>query len=142
MAEEERGEDLFGPEHVKRYRETDGEVGHKWKNGSSTLILTTTGRKSGNQRDTPLIYGRSGDDHLIVASKGGSDEPPAWYLNLQENPEVDVQVKGDRFKAKARTASPEEKPEMWKTMTSEWPDYDEYQKNTDREIPVVVLERS
>ncbi|HWI95620.1 MAG TPA: nitroreductase/quinone reductase family protein [Solirubrobacterales bacterium] len=78
---------------------------------------------------------------VIVASKGGSDEPPAWYLNLSENPEVEVQVKADRFKARARTASAEEKPGLWKTMVSEWPAYDEYQQRTDREIPVVVLER-
>jgi deazaflavin-dependent oxidoreductase (nitroreductase family) len=77
----------------------------------------------------------------VVASKGGSDEPPAWYLNLTENPEVEVQVKGDRFKARARTASAEEKPEMWRAMVAEWPSYDEYQRSTDREIPVVVLER-
>ncbi len=76
-----------------------------------------------------------------MASKGGSDAPPAWYLNLSENPEVEVQVKGDRFKARARTASAEEKPAMWETMVSEWPDYDDYKKKTDREIPVVVLER-
>jgi deazaflavin-dependent oxidoreductase (nitroreductase family) len=77
---------------------------------------------------------------MVVASKGGSDEPPAWYLNLSEDPEVEVQVKGDRFKARARTASAEEKPGMWRTMTSEWPAYDEYQRKTEREIPVVVLD--
>lgn len=132
---------LYGPEHVKRYRETDGEVGHDWQKGSKTLILTTTGRRSGDQRSTPLIYGRHGGDHLVVASKGGSDEPPAWYLNLRQTPEVDVQVKGDRFRARARTASADEKPELWRIMTGQWPDYDEYQRNTDREIPVVVLER-
>jgi deazaflavin-dependent oxidoreductase (nitroreductase family) len=131
---------LFGQEHVKRYRETDGEEGHDWQ-GTHTLILTTTGRKSGEERPTPLIYGRSGDDYLVVASKGGADEPPAWYLNLEAQPEVDVQVKGDRFKAHARTATADEKPELWKTMSSEWPAYDEYQQKTDREIPVVVLER-
>jgi deazaflavin-dependent oxidoreductase (nitroreductase family) len=131
---------LFGQEHVKRYRETDGEEGHDWQ-GTQTLILTTTGRKSGEERPTPLIYGRSGDDYLVVASKGGADEPPAWYLNLEAQPEVDVQVKGDRFKAHARTATADEKPELWKTMSSEWPAYDEYQQKTDREIPVVVLER-
>ena len=83
----------------------------------------------------------NGDDYLIVASKGGADAPPAWYLNLKANPEVEVQVKGDRFKAHARDATPEEKPELWKTMTAEWPSYDEYQTKTERPIPVVVLER-
>jgi deazaflavin-dependent oxidoreductase (nitroreductase family) len=76
-----------------------------------------------------------------VASKGGADQPPAWYLNLQAHPEVEVQVLDDRFTARARTATADEKPELWKTMTAEWPDYDEYQKKTDREIPIVVLER-
>jgi deazaflavin-dependent oxidoreductase (nitroreductase family) len=132
---------LFGQEHVERYQETDGEEGHDWQKGTSVLLLTTTGNKSGKERITPLIYGRSGDDYLIVASKGGADEPPAWYRNLEADSEVGVQVKGDRFKARARTATPDEKPEMWKTMTSEWPDYDDYQEKTDREIPVVVLER-
>jgi deazaflavin-dependent oxidoreductase (nitroreductase family) len=88
-----------------------------------------------------LIYGTDGDSFLIVASKGGSDEPPAWYLNLSEDPEVEVQVKADRFQARARTAGAEEKPELWRTMVAEWPSYDEYQRKTDREIPVVVLER-
>jgi deazaflavin-dependent oxidoreductase (nitroreductase family) len=132
---------LFGQEHVDRYRATDGVEGHEW-NGTQTLLLTTTGRKSGEPRTTPLIYGSDGDSFLIVASKGGSDEPPAWYLNLSENPEVEVQVKADRFKARARTAGAEEKPEFWRRMVAEWPSYDEYQEKTEREIPVVVLERS
>lgn len=135
-------ETLFGQEHVDRYVETDGEVGHDWLKGSHILILTTTGRRSGEQRSMPLIYGEHGDDYLVVASKGGWDAPPDWYRNLEENPEVQVQVKGDRFAARARTATPEEKPEMWKTMTEWWPDYDEYQQKTEREIPVVVLERA
>jgi len=135
-------ENLFGEEHVRRYRETDGETGHIWKKGSTVLILTTQGRRSGEPRSTPLIYGRSGDDYLIVASKGGSDEPPAWYRNLQEKPEVEVQVLGDRFGARARDATAEEKPKMWETMTAQWPDYDAYQRNANREIPVVVLERA
>jgi deazaflavin-dependent oxidoreductase (nitroreductase family) len=133
-------QDLYGAEHVRRYRETDGDVGHDWR-GTQTLLLTTTGRRSGESRTTPLIYGRSGDDYLIVASKGGSPEPPAWYRNLEQTPEVELQVRGDRFKARARTATPEEKPEMWREMTGHWPAYDDYQGSTDREIPVVVLER-
>ncbi len=136
-----QSEVLFGQEHVDRYRATDGEGGHDWQ-GTHTLILTTKGRRSGEQRSTPLIYGQHGDDYLVVASMGGSDQPPAWYVNLRENPDVEVQVKGDRFSARARTATPEEKPELWKIMTGQWPAYDEYQQNTDREIPVVVLERA
>jgi deazaflavin-dependent oxidoreductase (nitroreductase family) len=132
---------LYGAEHVRAYRETDGELGHDWKRGSSTLLLTTTGHRSGEPRTTPLIYGRSGDDYLIVASNGGSPEPPAWFVNLNEQAEVEVQVLGDRFKARARTATPEEKPAMWQEMVRHWPPYDDYQRRTDREIPVVVLER-
>ena len=131
---------LFGQEHVRRYVETDGAQGHDWQ-GTTTLILTTTGRKTGEQRSTPLIYQTHGDALLVVASKGGSDTPPAWYLNIEANPEVRVQVKGDRFTARARTATPQEKPEMWRTMTAVWPAYDEYQVKTEREIPVMVLER-
>ena len=131
---------LHGPEHVKAYRETDGEYGHDWRNGSSTLLLTTIGRRSGEPRTNALIYGRSGDDYLVVASKGGSDQPPGWFVNLQEQPEVDVQVLDRRFRARARAATPEERPAMWREMTEHWPDYDAYQERTDREIPVVVLE--
>lgn len=133
---------LYGDEHVRAYRETDGELGHDWKRGSSILLLDTIGRRSGEPRTTPLIYGRSGDDYLVVASKGGSPEPPAWFRNLEAQPEVEVQVRGDRFRARARTATPDEKPEMWREMTGHWPAYDSYQRKTDRDIPVVVLERA
>ncbi|HET6549819.1 MAG TPA: nitroreductase family deazaflavin-dependent oxidoreductase [Solirubrobacter sp.] len=131
---------LFGPEHTKQYKQTGGEVGHEWQ-GTQTLLLTTTGRKSGEPRELPLIYGRRGDDYLVVASKGGADAPPAWYVNLTADPEVEVQVKDERFKAHAREATPDEKPELWSTMTAEWPAYDEYQQKTERQIPVIVLER-
>jgi deazaflavin-dependent oxidoreductase (nitroreductase family) len=132
---------LYGAEHVRAYRETDGELGHDWKRGSPVLLLTTTGHRSGQPHTTPLIYGRSGDDYLIVASNGGSPEPPAWFENLSEQPEVEVQVLGDRFKARARTATRQEKPAMWQEMVRHWPPYDDYRQRTDREIPVVVLER-
>jgi deazaflavin-dependent oxidoreductase (nitroreductase family) len=132
-------DDLFGQQHVDTYRATDGETGHDWK-GTHVLLLTTTGHKSGEPRTTPLIYGSEGGKYMIVASKGGSDEPPAWYLNLEAEPEVGVQVKGDRFKARARNATAEEKPALWRLMTDQWPDYDKYQQSTEREIPVVVLE--
>jgi deazaflavin-dependent oxidoreductase (nitroreductase family) len=133
---------LFGEEHVDRYRATDGVEGHEWQ-GAKTLLLTTVGRRSGEPRTTPLIYAPYGDGgYTIVASKGGSDTPPAWYLNLSEQPEVEVQVLGDVFKAHARTASADEKPEIWRTMAGVWPAYDDYQRRTDREIPVVILERA
>ncbi len=130
---------LFGPQHVERYRATDGAEGHDWE-GTQALLLTTTGRKSGEPRTTPLIYAPYGDSYTVIASKGGSDAPPAWFLNLTEDPAVEVQIKGNRFKARARTASAEEKPRTWASMASEWPDYDKYQSQTEREIPVVVLD--
>jgi deazaflavin-dependent oxidoreductase (nitroreductase family) len=133
---------LHGPDHVEAYRKSDGAYGHDWRNGSSVLLLTTLGRRSGEPRTNALIYGRSGDDYLVVASKGGSDQPPGWYVNLQAQPEVDVQILDDRFRARARVATPEERPAMWAEMTKHWPDYDAYQERTDREIPVVVLERA
>ncbi len=83
---------LFGQEHVDRYRATDGEEGHEWL-GTQVLLLTTKGRRSGESRTVALIYGTSGHDYLVVASKGGSHRPPAWYLNLEADPEVEVQVK-------------------------------------------------
>jgi deazaflavin-dependent oxidoreductase (nitroreductase family) len=130
---------LYGQEHIDRYLATGGEEGHDWQ-GTQTLLLNTTGRRSGKRRTHPLIYGRHGDDYLVVASKGGAPEHPDWYLNLTENPEVEIQVKADVMKAHARTATADEKPELWSIMTEEWPDYDSYQTKTDREIPVVVLE--
>jgi deazaflavin-dependent oxidoreductase (nitroreductase family) len=132
---------LFGEEHVKRYRKTDGAEGHEWR-GTTILLLTTTGRRSGEARTTPLIYRTHGEDYVVVASKGGSPQHPGWYLNLSADPHVTVQVLGERFNATARTASAEEKPELWRIMTETWPPYDEYQSHTDREIPVVVLERA
>lgn len=134
---------LFGKEHVERYLATDGEEGHDWEQGSTVALLTTTGRKSGEERITPLIYGETPQgDPMIVASNGGTDAPPAWYLNLQDDPAATLQIKADRFPVKARDASADEKPGLWKTMTAQWPAYDDYQRNTERPIPVVVLERS
>ncbi|HKG38370.1 MAG TPA: nitroreductase family deazaflavin-dependent oxidoreductase [Conexibacter sp.] len=133
---------LFGQEHVDRYRATDGEEGYSWQRGTTILLLTTRGRKSGEERTTPLIFERNGDDYLIVASRGGTDAPPGWYVNLQADPDVEVQVRGDVFRAHARDATPQEKPELWRKMAAVWPDYDEYQKKTDRDIPVVILERT
>jgi deazaflavin-dependent oxidoreductase (nitroreductase family) len=133
---------LYGAEHVRAYRETDGDLGHDWRRGTSILLLTTTGHASGEPRTTPLIYGRSGDDYLIVASHGGAPEPPAWYRNLEQHPEAEVQVLADRFRVRARDATPEEKPAMWREMARHWPPYDDYQQRTDRDIPVVVLERA
>jgi deazaflavin-dependent oxidoreductase (nitroreductase family) len=128
-------------EHARRYVATGGQDGHIWE-GVPTLLLTTTGRRSGQARTTPLIYGRDGERYLIVASRGGAPTHPAWYENLSAQPEVQVQVMADRFKARARTASAAERATLWKTMAAIWPPYDEYQARTARQIPVVVLERA
>jgi deazaflavin-dependent oxidoreductase (nitroreductase family) len=132
---------LIGDEHVRRYQETDGEVGYLW-NGAPALVLTTTGRTSGEPRDSALIFGADGDACVVVASMGGAPMHPQWYRNLVANPEVQVQVKGDRFTARARTAEGEERDRLWQLMTSIWPNYDQYQERTERVIPVVVLERT
>jgi deazaflavin-dependent oxidoreductase (nitroreductase family) len=134
-------ENLFGEEHVRRYRETGGEVGHDWRRGSKILLLTTHGRKTGQPTTTPLIYENADDAYVIVASKGGAPEHPGWYRNLTKDPSVEVQVKDDVFRARARTARGDEREQLWKLAAQQWPDYDAYQTRTEREIPVVVLER-
>ena len=133
---------LFGEEHVRRYRETGGEVGHSWREGSTILLLTTKGRKTGEPRTTPLIYAEDGDRYVIVASKGGAPEHPGWYENLAKDPNVELQVKDEVFAAHARTAEGEERERLWRKANEVWRHYDEYATKTDREIPVVVLERS
>ena len=133
---------LFGDEHVRRYLETDGEVGYRWRNDAPILILTTTGRKSGEPRLRPLIFGEDDGRYVIVASQGGKPTHPDWYLNLTAEPDVLVQIKGDRFAARARTAGDEERERLWGQMAQIWPPYDDYQQKTERRIPVVVLERS
>jgi deazaflavin-dependent oxidoreductase (nitroreductase family) len=132
---------LYGDAHVDAYRRTNGAEGFEWRDGSHIILLTTLGHRSGEERTVPLIFGRHGDDYLVVASKGGSDDPPAWYVNLEANPEVTVQDRGDVFKAVARAANDDEKQTLWPIMTKEWPAYDEYQTKTSRPIPVVILER-
>jgi deazaflavin-dependent oxidoreductase (nitroreductase family) len=131
----------FVADHIKSYVESDGADGHDWQ-GVSTLLLTTTGRKSGVLRRSALIYGRDGDDLVIVASKGGADDHPAWYLNLVSDPAVRVQVGAEQFDATATTADPSERARLWPLMAAIWPDYDQYATKTDREIPVVVLKRA
>jgi deazaflavin-dependent oxidoreductase (nitroreductase family) len=133
-------DDLFGPEHVKAYRETDGELGYNWR-GTTILLLSTTGRATGEERTTPLIHRTDGDAWVVVASKGGAPDHPHWYKNLVANPDATIQVKGDRIPVRARTAEGEERSRLWGLMTDVWPAYDDYRKRTEREIPVVVLER-
>lgn len=132
---------LFGQKHVERYIQTDGAEGQDW-NGAKTLILTTRGRRSGLERQAPLIYQPYDGGYVLVASKGGAPEHPSWYENLVADPHVKVQVGAERFDAIARTAEGEERERLWPLMTEAWPSYDDYQRKTDREIPVVVLERA
>ena len=129
---------LLGGDHIRAYRETDGEVGYIW-NGVPTLLLTATGRRTGQNRTSALIFGRDADDYLVVASMGGAPTHPLWYLNLQANPEATIQVKADTHPVVAHTASAAEKGRLWKIVTDVWPNYDVYQSRTDRDIPVVVL---
>jgi deazaflavin-dependent oxidoreductase (nitroreductase family) len=132
---------LFGDEHVRRYEETDGAEGHEWQEGVPALVLTTTGRKTGQERKFALIYQEIDGKVVIVASKGGAENHPGWYFNLLEHPDVKVQIKADKFDARARTAEGDERAALWPEMAKVWPDYDKYQEKTDREIPVVVLDR-
>ncbi|MCW2501650.1 MAG: hypothetical protein JWN87_3326 [Frankiales bacterium] len=124
--------------HIDRYVATDGADGHFWQ-GTQTLLLTATGRTSGVPRRTALIYAEDGDDLLVVASKGGADEHPLWYLNVQAHPEVHVQVGARKLQATARTATAAEKARLWPLVVAVWPAYEDYQAKTARDIPVVVL---
>jgi deazaflavin-dependent oxidoreductase (nitroreductase family) len=124
--------------HIQKYVETGQQ---EWR-GVPTALLTTRGRKSGKLRRTALIYGQDGDRYLLVASQGGAATHPLWYLNLDADPHVTIQVGADIFDGIARTATPEEKPALWRTMTAIWPEYDTYQAKTDRDIPVVIVERT
>lgn len=132
---------LVGAQHVKAYRETGGEVGYLW-NGAPTLLLTVTGRRTGEPRTSALIFGQDGSDYLVVASMGGAPMHPKWYLNLQDRPEARIQVRDQQIDVTARTAGPQEKPRLWRIMTEVWPNYEVYQSRTDRDIPVVVLSPS
>jgi deazaflavin-dependent oxidoreductase (nitroreductase family) len=125
-------------DHLRRYVETGGEEGHLWR-GVSTLLLTTRGSRSGKLRRTPLIYGRDGEDYVVVASKGGTPEHPAWYVNLTAEPEVTIQVGPDVMRARATTIEDDRRDDVWGQMTQIWPDYDAYQAKTERTIPLVRL---
>jgi deazaflavin-dependent oxidoreductase (nitroreductase family) len=133
-------DDLFGQEHVRVYRATNGERGYHWR-GTTILLLTTIGRRSGQERTTPLIHRVDDGRWVIVASKGGSPANPLWFENLMADPEPTIQVKDEVIPVRADVAQGEERERLWKLMTEVWPPYDEYQTRTDREIPVVVLSR-
>lgn len=128
--------------HIEQYR-SDPDAAHEWNPYGKivpALLLTFVGRKSGKQRQLPLIYGRAGDAFVIVGSKGGAPDHPQWYVNLLANPDCEIQVARERFKVRARTAEGEERAALWQQMVGILPQYEEYQAATDRELPVVVLE--
>jgi deazaflavin-dependent oxidoreductase (nitroreductase family) len=131
----------FTQAHVNVYRLTGGRVAGKFR-GSPVLLLDHVGRKSGKKHTSPLIYARDGDDLLIVASKGGSSNHPLWWLNLREQPRTIVQVGSEKRPVLARQASKEEKERLWPVVVGVYAPYEEYQQKTDRDIPVIVLERT
>lgn len=133
-------DDLFLDEHVRVYRETGGERGYHWR-GTTILLLTTQGRRSGEARTTPLIFRSDGDRWVVVASKGGAPRHPDWYENLVASPTATIQIREEEIPILASTASGPERERLWSLMTEVWPAYDQYQARTDREIPVVVLSR-
>ena len=134
-------------EHIELYR-SDPEKAHMWDSTPlggpgvlPTLLLTTVGRKSGEARSLPLIYGEAGDGYVIIASKGGMPNHPVWFLNLQAKPECELMVGAKHVNARARVAEGEERERLWKNMAKIYPPYDEYQERAgDRTIPVVVLD--
>jgi len=128
--------------HDKIYKRTNGRIGHRILPGTPpNLLLTTTGRKSGEKYIFPLFYGEDNGKYLIVASKGGAPDHPGWYKNIESNPNVELQVKGDVFRARARPALGEERERLWAQMVELYPSYESYRRKTTRQIPVVVLER-
>ena len=144
--EDTQQEPLSSPEdwvadHVRRYVESDGADGHIM-NGVPCALITHRGRTSGKLRRTPLVYGRDGDRFVIIASRGGSNHHPAWFLNLQADPRVHLQVNAEHFDLRARVAEGEERSQTWEMMVGVFGDFNEYQKKTQREIPVVILEAS
>lgn len=133
-------------EHIRLYR-TDPEKARLWDSTPlggpgllPTLLLTTAGRKSGEARPIPLIYGEVDGAYAVVASKGGMPSHPLWYRNLEANPECEVQVGKQALRARARSAEGEERARIWRQMAEIYPPYETYQKNTERRIPVVVLD--
>ena len=130
---------IRGESHVEAYRATGGETGYIWNN-ATTLLLTTKGRKSGEDKTVPLIFVSDGPNYVIIASLGGAPRHPVWYLNLQAEPLVTLQVKDKVFRARAHTAPSPERERLWAKAVAAWPQYEDYQAKTDRQIPVVVLE--
>jgi F420H(2)-dependent quinone reductase len=133
---------VFTAGHVNLYRLSGGRIG-RTMGGVPILLLEHVGRKSGKKRTTPLMYAPDGDDFVLIASYGGARKHPAWFLNLQANPETTVQVGGER--PRVRVEEVEDDPErarLWAKAAAAYPAYDVYQRRTDRKIPVVKLTRT
>jgi deazaflavin-dependent oxidoreductase (nitroreductase family) len=131
--------------HIEEYRKNP-EEGHMWDSSVvggpgkvPCLLLTTVGRKSGKHRTTPLIYSFQDGGYCIIASKGGAPDHPSWYLNIQDEPMVQIQVSTREMKAKAEEVQGEKRKRLWEAMVEVWPDYENYQKKTERKIPVILL---
>lgn len=129
----------FVADHVARYEASDGASGGAMDNGARVVILTTTGRRTGLLRKSPIIRVPYMGGYLAVASMGGADNHPAWYLNILHHPDVRIQDLGATYDLSGRTATGEERPMLWAVVNEVWPDYQGYQRGTDRRIPVVVL---
>jgi len=121
------------------FRATGGRLGSRFLGGAPVCLVTMKGRKTGQLRTVPLIYLEDGGEYVIVASKGGMDQHPVWYLNLVANPDAEVEIGSERIAVHARTASREEKERLWPRLVEIYPDYADYQRRTEREIPVVIL---
>lgn len=130
----------FNKSLIEEFRANGGQVGGQFA-GAPMILVTTTGRKSGQQRTSPLVYGKTGDDLFIIASKAGDPKHPDWFLNIEANPNVTVEVGTDKYEARARITEGEERARLYKQMADAMPNFKEYQEKTDREIPVVVLSR-
>lgn len=126
--------------HTAIYRLTGGRIGHRVPGAPPMLLLDHVGAKSGRKRTSPLVYGRDGADLVLVASKGGYPKNPAWFHNLRANPDTSVQVGSRHERVHARVATAEERPRLWALMVGVYGGYEDYQRRTEREIPLVILE--
>jgi deazaflavin-dependent oxidoreductase (nitroreductase family) len=126
--------------HARVYRATNGLVGYRFPGAPPTLLLDHVGAKSGKRRTTPLVFGRDGENVVLVASKGGYPKNPAWFHNLVANPDTTIQIGSRRMNVHARVATPEERERLWALMVGVYSGYEGYRRRTEREIPLVVLE--
>jgi F420H(2)-dependent quinone reductase len=126
--------------HAAIYRATNGLIGHRFPGSPPVLLVDHVGAKSGTKRTSPLVYARDGDNVILVASKGGYPKHPAWFHNLMANPDTQIQVGSSRRKVHARVADAEERKRLWPKVVEVYAGYDDYQRRTEREIPLVILE--